>query len=59
MSGAIVKLPPNPETNPDLDPNSNPNRGQFSSWGNYPDTVKFKVSILNRLKIMGLFVNIK
>ena len=27
FSGAIVSLPPNPKTNPDLDPNPNPNRG--------------------------------
>ena len=27
---------PNPKTNLKLDQNSNPNRGQFSSWGNFP-----------------------
>ena len=40
FSGAIVWLPSNPKTNPDLDPNPNPNQGQFSSGGNCPDTEK-------------------
>ena len=38
-SGAIVWLSPNPKTNPGLDPNLSPNRGQFSSGGNCPDTI--------------------
>ena len=36
---AIVWLPPNPKTNPNLDPSPNPNRGQFSLGGNFQDTI--------------------
>ena len=36
-SGAIVWLPSNSKANPKLDPNHNPNWGQISSGGNYPD----------------------
>ena len=36
-SGAIVWLPSNSKANPKLDPNPNPNWGQISSGGNYPD----------------------
>ena len=38
-SEAIVYLPPNPKTNPNLDQNPTINRGQFSSGGNCPDTI--------------------
>ena len=37
-SGAIVLLPANPKTNPDLDPNVNPNRGVIfldGQWSGY------------------------
>ena len=40
FSGELVWLLPNSETNSHLDPSPNPNWGQFSSGGNYPDTDK-------------------
>ena len=37
-SKAIVCLPPNPKTKPNLDPNPNPNRGPIFLVGNCLDT---------------------
>ena len=44
LSGAIVSLPHNPKTNPNLDPNPNPNRGAnflrgVGVGGSCPDTL--------------------
>ena len=35
----VVRLFPNPKTNPDLDPNPNPNRWAIFLGGNCPDTI--------------------
>ena len=43
--GAIVWLPPNPKTKPNLDPKPIPNRGQLFSGSNCPDTSLNKINV--------------
>ena len=38
--GTIVWLPPNPNSNPNLDPNHNLNRGAIFLWGNFHSVKK-------------------